>query len=466
MPEIQVPIVRGDKLGAQTDYRDFMPKNMIAIPKEIRGAQGYLISHPGIKRLMTASGPCRGSFFNDRQGKLFQVSGNQLITVDSASGYSTVGTINGAGQCSMPYSFQSQLIVSGGNVYRYAGGTLTQLTDPDFGRPIDGDWIGGYYFFTDGEYLYHTLLADETQVAPTDYAVAEIMPDKSLGNMRTPDDLMMVFGRYSTEFFQNDGSTNFAFSRIAQKSLEIGICGTHCKTRVAGGVFILGSRRYESPAIYAIGAGDAQLLSTPTINEHLQSLTDSELSTAVLESRSDGDMQLLIVRLPSKTYALNLSAAQSIGAANAWFEISTGVNGGAWVACNGAYHPLLAKWVYGSTTDGAVYALDYTSAAQDGEYAECEFQTPLVYAPAVRVGLIELNTITGFESSNTNVFISVSDDGVTDSSEYVQLYGEAGNYNTRFVAFGFGYFNQQFSIKCRALTKDRVNFSGLKVRYG
>ena len=53
MGEIQVPIVRGDKLSNQTDYRDFMPKNMVAIAKEIRGAQGYLISHAGLKKLMT-----------------------------------------------------------------------------------------------------------------------------------------------------------------------------------------------------------------------------------------------------------------------------------------------------------------------------------------------------------------------------------------------------------------------------
>lgn len=466
MGEIQVPIVRGDKLSNQTDYRDFMPKNMVAIAKEIRGAQGYLISHAGLKKLMTASGECRGGFFNDRLGKHFQVSGSSLITIDSASGYSTIGTINGAGQCSMPYSFQSQLIISGGDVYRYASGALTKLTDPDFGSPIDGDWIDGYYFFTDGEYLYHTTLADETQVAPTDYAVAEIMPDKSLGVMRTPDNLMMVFGRYSTEYFTNDGTSNFAFIRIPQKSLEIGICGTHCKTRVAGNVFILGSRRYESPSIYALGAGDAQLLSTPTINDVLQNMSDDDLASCVLESRTDGDMQMLIVRLPHKTYALNLTAAQAIGVASSWSELSTGVDGGAWIACNGVFNPLLSKWVYGSTTDDSVYALDYTSAAQDGEFSECEFQTPLIYAPTVRVGLIELNTITGFESSNTNVFISVTDNGVTESSEYVQLYGEAGNYNTRFVAFGFGYFNQQFAIKCRVLTKDRVNFSGLKVRYG
>ena len=466
MGEIQVPIVRGDKLSNQTDCRDFMPKNMIAIPKEVRGAQGYLISHAGLNNLMDASGVCRGAFFNDRLGEHFQVSGDQLITIDSASSFSVIGDILGSGQCSMPYSFQSQLIISGGNVYRYASGVLTRLTDPDFGSPIDGDWIDGVYFFTDGEYLYHTLLSDETQVAPTDYAVAEIMPDKSLGNIRTPDNLMMVFGRYSTEYFTNDGSADFSFIRIPQKSLEIGICGTYCKTRVAGSVFILGSRRYESPGIYTLGAGEAQLLSTPTINDVLQNMSDADLASCVLESRTDGDMQMLIVRLPHKTYALNLTATQAIGVASSWSELSTGVDGGAWIACNGVFNPLLSKWVYGSTTDGSVYALDYTSAAQDGEFSECEFQTPLIYAPTVRVGLIELNTITGFESSNTNVFISVTDNGVTESSEYVQLYGEAGNYNTRFVAFGFGYFNQQFAIKCRVLTKDRVNFSGLKVRYG
>lgn len=466
MPEIQIPIVKGDKLSAQTDYRDFLPKNMLAVAKQIRGADGYLISHAGLSRKQTAVGACRGAFFNDRLGKHFQVSGNSLISVDSALSYTTIGTVDGSGQCSMPYSFQSQLVVSGGNVYRYASSTLTRLTDADFGRPIDADWIDGYYFFTDGEYLYHTLASDEAQVAPTDYAVAEIMPDKSLGVMRTPDDYMMVFGRYTIEYFINDGSSNFAFQRIAQKSMEIGICGTYCKARLNGSVFILGSRRYETPAIYAIGAGDAQMLSTPTINDILRQYTDAGLAQAVLETRTDADSQLLIVRLPNHTFCFNLATAQSIGAANSWSILSTGVDGGAWIGCSGAYNPLLAKWVYGSTVDGAIYHLDYTSSAQDGTYAECEFQTPLVVAPSVRVGAIELNTITGFTADNTTAFVSVSDNGITDSSEYVQLYGNQADYNTRFVAFGFGYFNYQFSLKCRVLTKDRVNFSGLKVRYG
>lgn len=466
MPDIQIPIIKGDKINSRADYADFLPKNMLAVAKEIRGAAGYLISHAGLSRIMTATGANRGSFFNDRIGKAFMVSGNSLVSIDSVSAYTNIGAIDGAGQCSMPYSFQSQLVVSGGNVYRYASGVLTRLTDADFGRPIDADWIDGYYFFTDGEYLYHTLVNDETQVDPLDYAVAEIMPDKSLGVMRTADNLMMVFGRYSIEYFVNDASTAFAFSRIEQKSMKIGICGTYCKTELSGGVFILGSRRFESPAIYALSAGDAQQMSTRTINQIIGQYTESELSTAVLESRFDGDDELLIVRLARHTLVFNLTAAKKIGADNAWSVLSTGVSGAPWIACNGVFVPYLNKWLYGSAADGAIFALDYESAAQDGDYCEMEFETPLIEAPFARIGKIELNTVTGFQAEQTNCFISTSIDGELESSEYVQLYGNKGDYATRFVAWGFGYYNKQLSLRVRTLSKDKVNFSKLTVTYG
>ena len=136
MPQMQVPLARGDEVRPDDDYYDFLPKNFLAIPKEVRGAQGYMLAHDGLTRMFVASGADRGAFYNDRLNKHFRVSGNRLITVDSLGSYSSIGEILGSGQCSLAYSFQSQLVVSGGNVYRYAAGVLTRLTDPDFGKQI------------------------------------------------------------------------------------------------------------------------------------------------------------------------------------------------------------------------------------------------------------------------------------------------------------------------------------------
>lgn len=466
MPMIQVPLMRGDDVTADTDYSDFLPKNFTGIVKQVREAQGYMLTTDGLKRMFVAVGEDRGGFFNDRQNKHFRVSGDRLITVDSLSTFTDIGTISGVGQCSMPYSFQSQLIVSGGNVYRYASGVLSLLTDVDFGRPIDADWIDGYYFFTDGEYLYHTLASDETQVAPTDYAVAEIMPDKSLAVMRTPDNLMMVFGRYSAEYFYNDGTANFAFSRISQKSMKVGICGTYCKAELDGDIYVLGGRRYESPSFYALQSGSAASISTRTVDKVIAQYNESELSSVVLEGRVKAGSSYLIARLPRHTLAFNVSIARKFGADNAWSILSTGVSNDRWIGCNGVFDPNLSQWVYGCNDDGRVFHLDSTSSAQDGEYAECELQTPFIPLDKKRISQIELNTIPGFVSEDTTIFFSVSPDGYVLSSDWVQMYSNPLDYEEKFYIRRIGYFKDDAVLRFRSLTKDKLNLSMLVVSYG
>lgn len=464
--QMQIPMIRGDMVKEDTDFHDFLPKNFVTIPKEIKGAQGYLLSHDGLSRMFSAVGEDRGGFYNDRLNKHFRVSGDKLITVDGLSSYTEIGDILGAGKCSMPYSFQSQLIVSGGNVYRYASSVLAQLTDADFGEPLDADWIDGYYFFTDGEYLYHTLASDETQVAPTDYAVAEIMPDRSLGVMRTPDNLMMVFGRYSIEYFYNDGSDNFAFTRITQKSIRVGICGTYCKTEIDGSIIILGGRRAESPSIYAIQSGGTLPLASRTIDKILAEYDEAELAGAVLESRVQDRMSYLIVRLPMHTLLLNMSTAQQFGAVNSWSILSTGVDSERWIGANGVFDPNLSKWVYGCNDDGRVFYLNKDSSAQDGEYSECEIQTPFVPLDKKRVAQLEINIVPGFVTQDTSIFFAVSPDGYILSSDWVQMYSTPQEYDSHFIIRRVGYFEHEAIFRFRSLTKDKLNLSNLVITYG
>lgn len=466
MPQAQVPIIRGEKAVNSTDYLDKLPKNMIAVAKEVRGAAGYLISADGLVSYATGAGLDRGGFYNDRQGILYRVSGNRLIKVSSGGVVSTIGDIAPSGQASLTYSFNNQMVVTGGNAYLSDGSTVTQITDPDLGSPLDVCWIDGYFFYTDGEFIYHSLITDESQVDPLQFATAEFMPDGTLGVMQTQDNLVMVLGRYSIEYFINQANPQFAFSRIVQKSIKGGICGTHCKTELAGNVFILGGRRDESPAIHVVNAGSLSKLSTQTVDRIISSYTEAELATAVLEGRTDERDTLLIVRLPNHTLVLNVGAMQQVGIQNAWTTFSYGIDGDKWLGANGVFDPRINKWTYGSAYDSGLFLLDKATGQQNGSASEYEFSTPLIPLGKVRIGTIELNTIPGFNLETVRIFMAVSTQGVFDGMEYSEVYATPLGYGDDFIIRrSVGFVSREFTLNFRCVSKDKINVSNLVINY-
>ena len=143
----------------------------------------------------------------------------------------------------MPYSFETQAVIANGDMFLYDGTTFSQITDPDLGDPIDGVWVRGYYFLTDGENVYHTDINDESSIDPLKFSTAEFMPDKSLGVAKTQDDKVMVFGRYTLQYFIDVATANFAFSNIETRAQKIGIVATHAKCESGGNWFITGGRK-------------------------------------------------------------------------------------------------------------------------------------------------------------------------------------------------------------------------------
>lgn len=466
MAQAKVPIIRGEKAVNSTDYLDKLPKNMIAVAKEVRGAAGYLISADGLVSYGSGLGLDYGGFYNDRQGILYRVSGNSLVKVSSSGTATNVGLVAASGQASLTYSFNNQMVVVGGNAYLSDGVTVTQITDPDLGRPIDVCWIDSYFFYTDGEFIYHSLITDESQVDPLQFATAEFMPDGTLGVMQTQDNLVMVLGRYSIEYFINQANAQFAFSRIVQKSIKGGICGTHCKVEIGGNVFILGGRRDESPAVHVVNAGSLSKLSTQTVDRIISSYTEAELSTAVLEGRTDERDTLLIVRLPNHTLVLNVGAMQQVGIQNAWTTFSYGIDGDKWLGANGVFDPRINKWTYGSAYGSALYQLDKRTGQQDGAPSEYEFSTPLIPLGKVRIGTIELNTIPGFNLETVRIFMAVSTQGVFDGMEYSEVYATPLGYGDDFIIRrSVGFVAREFTLNFRCVSKDKINVSNLVINY-
>lgn len=469
MPEMPINLLKGDKVSSKVDYRDSLPVNMSAVLKPLHGASGYMYQEPGLTLHATGPDTARGALWNERFEHHYMVSGERLIVVLPDGNITDLGAIAGSDTVSLPYSFNSQGVLANGRFYLVDQlGGIGEVLDVDLGDPIDGVWVDGYYFFTDGEYIYHTDINDEAAIDPLKFATAEFMPDKSLGVAKTSDNKVVVFGRYTIEYFVNVATTNFSFQRVATRAIKAGIVGTHCKCEMNGQFFILGGRKEEGVGIHAVGVGSLQKVSSREIDKIIGEYTEAELSTSVLESRSEDDLNLLIVHLPNETLMFNLKVAQAAGVDQAWNILKTDVLGSnTWRGKHGVMSPELGKWVYGDKRNGNIGILDETVATHYGDVAEWILDTPFLGLESMSIDALEIEVVPGFTVTNdATLAVSLTYNGVVYTKEVFVPYGGQYEYDKRFIINRLGYVRNWFSLRLRGASRSRMAFSRAKVRYG
>ncbi len=464
----QLPIIKGEKVADNADYRDALLVNYTAVYKPVRGANGYILSHPGLASHATGLGKDRGGIWNERLGEHFRISGTDLITLSSTGEVESLGTIPGSKRASLAYSFNSQSIVADGRWYLSDGNTVTQITDPDLGTPIDHTWIDSYYFFTDGEFLYHTNITDETQIDPLQFATSEMSPDPTLAVDKTSDNQVIVFDRYSTGYFENVATDNFAFRWIKGKSIKCGIVGTHCETEMNGIFYILGGGKEEAPSIHMISAGTYNSIASREVDKILAEYNEDELSTAVLETRVEDRDKFILVRLPRDTLLFNQTIATKVGIDAAWTILKSGTGDNPWRAVNGVYDPRVSCWVYGDLTTSDIACLDNTVSTQYGDKVEGIFFTPLVDLEGASIDAFEVDILPGhqFNMEDVTAAVSLTYNGVTYGKEWWTLIGEKNVYDTRFIIRRLGYVRDFVGAKVRTVSAERLAFSMMVIDYG
>lgn len=466
MTELSIPISLGEKSGDNADYRDQLPVNLVIVPRQIKGDDAYMLTHSGLSSFAAGQGADRGAVYNSRLDSHFRISGNSLIKVNATGAPDVIGVILGTGQTTLDYSFQTQGILSDGKFWLYDGATLYSYSDPDLGVPIDFCWINGVYFFVDGENLYHTEAANEFAIEPDTFATSEFSPDKTLGVLKNEQNQVVVFNRFSTEWFRDTGATaGFRFLRIEGKAVKIGIVGTHCKCEMDGFIFILGSRKDESPSIHILSGGTEQTVASREIDQILAAYTETELSSAVLESRVEKRNKYLIVRLPDHTLIYNHAIFQRAGANKAWAVLKSGLSDTPWRGANGVYDPNATKWIYGDRATADIWHLDDSLFSQNSEQQECIFYTPIIKLEGMSIDSLEIETTSGRSAEEVNLFVSMSYDGVTYGQEISVPISRDSNYNLRMIVNRLGYIRNNFNLKFRLVSSNNMTFAGLKINY-
>ena len=461
MPALPITFIKGDSIGSETDYRDSLPENMYAIIKPVLGADGYMTQFQGLKEYGTGAGIDRGGVWNDRQLAHYRVSAGKFIVVFDNGSNTRFGDIPGLDNVSLPYSFNTQAVIGGGNFYLYDDDNgFRQVTDPDVGNPIDGVWIDGYYFLTDGEFIYHTDINDEESIDPIKFATAEFLPDETKGLGVTQDDKVMVFGRYSTEYFVNQATENFAFQRIQSRALKIGIVATHAKAELNQIWYILGGRKEGALSVHAIGVGSSPPVSTREVDKVIGQYTEDQLQDVVLEARTQDGYSFITVHLPNETLLYNETMAKKVGIEQAWTIIKTGKGSGFWRGIHGIFEPRLGEWVYGDREDLRLGILDDTITEHYGELSEWVLYTPFIYAESMSIDEFNVEIMPGHTTSDdATAFLSLTYDGVTYGTEVTMEYGEPSNYLKRFIKYRLGYVRDWVGIKIRGVSRSRMGFS-------
>jgi len=469
MPKAPITLIKGDKVGIETDYRDALPVNMYAIRRDILGAKGYMIGYPGLTKLADGEGADRGGTYNERFSNQYRVSGKKLISVSAAGVVVELGDIPGTSQARLIdfYSFNTQGIIANGSFYLYSPGSgFQEVVDPDLGSPIDGVWVDQYYFMTDGRYLFHTDLTDETSIDPLNYATAEFMPDPSLGLAKTQDNKVMVFGRYSLEYFVNVATDDFAFSRVVTRAQKIGIVATHAKCESSGKFYITGGYRDNAVGVYIIAVGSATKVSTREIDKILAKYSEPELADMRMECRTENNTTFILVHLPEETLCFNETIATEFGKEMAWTLLKSGTGNAVYQGINGVLDPRSGKWVYGDKLGSKIGILDNDVSTQYDAIAEWLLYTPLINLEMFSIDELKIETIPGHTTTlGATVAVSITYNGVTYGREHWMQYGAPREYGQNFILRRLGICNGWMGFKFRGVSKSRMAFALMELTY-
>nr|WP_319552449.1 packaged DNA stabilization protein [uncultured Vibrio sp.] len=471
MPKL--PLIKGTgKNYKDADYIDALPVNMLATPKEVIDADSYLRSFPGIDKKADVDGISRGVEFNTHQNKVYRVCGGKIY-----AGEDEVGDVSGHSRVSMAHSAVSQAVAHQGNMtlYRYDG-TEKQLEN--WPEEVDGveysqyeigsvrDIVrirGRYIWVKDGTQTFGiTDLTDESH--PDQYSpfyAAESQPDGIIGCGKWRD-FAVMFGSSTIEYFSLTGATTVgAAIYTAQPSLMVqkGIAGTHCKAEFLDSHAFISHPANGAPSVYVISSGQANSISTATIDKILREYTQEELSQGVMETLRFDAHELLIIHL--LRHVLVFDGAASAGGAQ-WSIIKTGLYDdvhqaidycyeGSGISCGDKYQARTGK-------------LNFASSAQYDVQQEHLLYTPLIKGDNARLFDFSLEASTGVAQIADKLFLSATTDGITFGQERTIVQNKPFDYNKRVLMRRIGRVRRNIGFKIRIITKSPVTLSDCSVR--
>lgn len=463
-----IPLIKGDKVDNNVDYRDALPVNYYAVIRDIKGDQGYMLNYYGLSEFAVGQGVSRGAIWVARTGfeGQYRVSGQKLIKIDSGQSVTVLGDIPGTDQCSLTYSLNNLAIVANKSLYYYnPTDGLRQITDSNVGDIIDIVWADFKFVGTDGEFLFQSNATNEEEFEPLDFSGSDFQPDKIWGVGLNEDNELVGFNELTTEYFVNSGANNFSYTRIQLKAVKAGIAGTHAKAEYKDKWYALTRRNTTQYQFSVIQSGSAESITSREIEKVLSEYTGEQLSKTIVEVFTKDSITWMIAHLPDKTLAYNESVAKSYGTNLAWTILKTDVIGDkTYRGKDLVYDTDYSKWCIGDKINSNIGFLDDSACMHYGEIVEGLLFTPAINLESLSIDKLEIETIPGIAPQNdATVFLSHTEDLRIYGQEWTEEYSTNLDYNNNFEIRRLGYVRKHIAFKLRTASRARMAFSNFDI---
>ncbi|MFR0653342.1 packaged DNA stabilization protein [Pantoea sp. SIMBA_079] len=471
MPIQQLPLMKGvGKDRRNADYVDFLPVNMLATPKEVVGANGYLRSFPGIVKQRDVDGVSRGVMYNSHESAVYRVCGTRLYKSGE-----DIGEVAGDSRVSMACSYNSQAIGANRTItlFRYDGevrtlsnwASSTGYAQYELGAVRDICRNRSRYVWSkdSSDSFFVSDLEDESK--PDRYSAeyrAESQPDGIIGidNWR---DFIVCFGTTTIEYFSLTGASSAVGAALyqSQPSLMVqkGIAGTRCKTKYADTHAILSHPATGAPSVYIINAAQTQQIATASIEKILQGYTVEELATGFMETTRFEAHELLIIHLPRHVLVYDASVTQ---AGPQWAILKTGFDSAAYRAIDFVYEGNAISC--GDKSEALTGTLSKEVSSQYGEQQEHLLFTPLFRADNARAFDFELESGTGVSQVAEKMFVSATADGINYGREQLIPWNAPFRYDQRALWRRLGRIRKNIGFRVRIITSSPITLSACQLR--
>lgn len=357
-------------------------------------------------------------------GSAYSVAGQQILKVDPDGTDTFLGGMPGTGPVFMDRNLASPsqiVFVSDGNVRVVTSDAVTVFDDPDLPPPNSVTHIGGFFVFSIADGRFFVTGANNITVDALDFATAEANPD-GLVRAFAFNDILVLFGNKSTEFWANVGAADFPFIRMSNGVISRGCMSAASVAQIAESVLWID---HDGVVLRAAGT-QPQIVSTHAVERSIAAEpSKSSISAMVYTIRGH---QFYVLSGTTFTWVLDLRTGfwherKSYGLARWRGE---------------GYAKLGNTHVCGDYSSGRFYTIDDNAHTENGEHIVWEVISPAVHAGQQPVGhaRVDLDMIrgVGLNSANTNaaspvVELRYSDNGGKSWSTWRSRgLGEIGEY--------------------------------------
>lgn len=429
---MKIPILNGIYTDRNGDFRVSYPRNLFPVPNVSGISEGYLRPAYGIQHFADVGGMDRGGI--NWLDEMYRVCGSKLVKISKTGAVTVLGDVGGSDPVVMDYSFDRLAINSDKKLFYWDGATLTQVTDVDLRDVYDFVFVDGYFMTTDGEFLVVTELNDPMSVNPLKYGSSEVDPDPIMRVLKLRGEIHAI-NRYTSETFQNVGGSFFPFQVIRGAQSQKGCVGHRAACALDDSIILVGSGRNESIGVHAITSGGSMKISTTDIDKLLNSYSEAQLSSTVVEYMENNGHQFVYIHLPKQTLVFDAAASQALGFP-AWFVLTSGIGDGSTYR---ARYPVrcYGKWIVGDPLSSRVGTLEEGISDHWGQPVSWEFGTQIIYneSNGAIFHRLELVGLLGrcAVRENPMVYTDFSSDGITWSQRFPAPTGTVGQRNARLV---------------------------------